>query len=139
MKEIKKERSERPIEISKFVDEYIEKGGLATADGESYLPSQMDGSELIETSLRIIRTVNEPTSKEKEDKERLMGNKLSAQLYCPNCKKEVSVVRNRNLFGSLAHWFFIILSSFTRSRTRMKSLGWQSRSHCSECGYDFPS
>ena len=57
--------------------------------------------------------------------------------FCPNCK-EVSVVIERNLFGSLAHWLFIVLSSVTGSRTRLKTLGWQSRSHCLECGYEFP-
>ncbi len=63
----------------------------------------------------------------------MIGDRL-----CPNCKKEVSLVINRNLFGSLAHWFFLVLSAFTGSRTRLKSLGWQSSSHCSECGYEFP-
>ena len=57
--------------------------------------------------------------------------------FCPNCMKEVSVVIDRNLFGSLTHWFFIVLSAFTGSRTRLRSLGGQSRSLCSECGYEF--
>jgi len=69
MKKKKIERPERPIEISKFVDKFVEKGGITTADGGSYLAPQMEGSQLIETSLRIMRPDDEPISK-KKDRER---------------------------------------------------------------------
>ena len=47
----KKKRTERPIEISKLIDEYIEKGGMTTYPGGMLLP---DSSDSLGLSLETI-------------------------------------------------------------------------------------
>ncbi len=66
----KKKRPERPIEISKLIDKYIEKGGITIAPGGLSLPPSNDGSGLIDTTLRVMGPDHKPASKKTKKTEK---------------------------------------------------------------------
>ena len=64
----KKKRPERPIDVSKLINEYAEEGRLPLSFGGTYLPKSHDGSGGIAGDLKAISPIRKPAcEKAKKD------------------------------------------------------------------------
>ncbi len=69
MKKKKKERPERPIEITKLIDKYAEEGRLPLSFGGKYLSKEHAGLGAIKLDLRAIGPDFEKKKTKKEEKD----------------------------------------------------------------------